>query len=220
LFQDIQGVLLTIDNSTNKLAAGDPIRRALKEALVRSDQVIADSRERVLELRAEDVERRSIGTALNRVGNDLATLYERAPVLRVIELGTEEFLHPIVFEEIFRIGREALLNAFRHSGAERVETEILFTRDVLSIRIADDGVGIDEQMLSEGGKPGHFGLRGMFERAQRIGAKLTVRSKPGAGTEVELSIARAIAIESNRKGWRWPWIWALPSKTNIRTSDS
>jgi signal transduction histidine kinase/ligand-binding sensor domain-containing protein len=205
LFQDIQGVLLTIDNSTNKLATGDPIRQALKETLLRSDQVIADSRERVLELRAEDVERRSIGTALNRVGNDLGTLYERAPVLRVIELGTEQFLHPIVFEEVFRIGREALLNAFRHSGAERVETEILFARDVLSIRITDNGVGIDERMLSEGGKPGHFGLRGMSERAQRIGAKLTIRSKPGAGTEVVLSIARAIAIESRRGGWRWPW---------------
>jgi signal transduction histidine kinase/ligand-binding sensor domain-containing protein len=207
LFQDIQGVLLAIDNSTNKLAEGDPTRHALKEALLRSDRVIADSRERVLELRAEDVERRSIGTALNRVGNDLATLYERAPALRVIELGTEEVLHPVVFEEVFRIGREALLNAFRHSGAERVETEILFARDVLSIRITDDGVGIDERMLSDGGKPGHFGLRGMFERAQRIGAKLTIRSKPGAGTEVELSIARAIAIESRRGGWRW---WSMP----------
>jgi signal transduction histidine kinase/ligand-binding sensor domain-containing protein len=205
LFQDIQGVLLTIDNSTNKLAAGDPTRQALKNALLRSDRVIADSRERVLELRAEDVERRTIGTALNRVGNDLSTLYERAPSFRVIELGTEEFLHPLVFEEVFHIGREALLNAFRHSGAEQVETEILFARDVLSIRITDNGVGIDERMLSEGGKPGHFGLRGMYERAQRIGAKLAIRSKPGAGTEVALSIARAIAIESRREGWKWPW---------------
>ena len=204
---------LAIDNSTNKLAEGDPTRHALKEALLRSDQVIADSRERVLELRAEDVERRSIGTALNRVGNDLGSLYERAPALRVIELGTEELLHPLVFEEVFRIGREALLNAFRHSGAERVETEILFARDVLSIRVTDDGVGIDERMLSEGGKHGHFGLRGMFERAQRIGAKLTIRSKPGAGTEVELSIPRAIAIESRRGGWRWPWARVRPSET-------
>jgi signal transduction histidine kinase/ligand-binding sensor domain-containing protein len=205
LFQDIQGVLLAIDNSTNKLAAADPARQELKQALLRSDQVIADSRERVLELRAEDVERRSIGTALNRVGNDLGTLYERGPGLRVIELGTEELLHPIVFEEVFRIGREALLNAFRHSGAERIETEILFAREGMLIRITDNGVGIDERMLGEGGKPGHFGLRGMFERAQRVGAKLTIRSKPGAGTEVELSIARAVAIESRSRGWRWPW---------------
>jgi signal transduction histidine kinase/ligand-binding sensor domain-containing protein len=217
LFQDIQGVLLTIDNATNKLEAGDPTRRALKEALLRSDEVIAHSRERVLELRAEDVERRSIGTALNRVGNDLATLYERAPVLRVIELGTEELLHPVVFEEVFHIGREALLNAFRHSGAERVETEIRFARDVFAIRISDDGVGIDERMLSEGGKPGHFGLRGMFERAQRIGARLTIRSKPRAGTAVELSIASAIAIESRREGWRWPWARRPPRTGGYQT---
>jgi len=203
LFQDIQGVLLKIDNSTNTLAEGHPARSDLKDALRLSDKVMADSRQRILELRAEYMDRGSIGRALSQLGGDLGEVYPLGPSFRVVELGTPENLHPIVFEEVFRICREALFNAFRHSGAKQVEAEVLFTRDTFSVRITDDGTGIDERVLSEGGKPGHFGLQGMVERAKKIGAKLTIRSRPHAGTELELSIPKTVACGSRREGRHW-----------------
>jgi signal transduction histidine kinase len=202
LFQNIQGVLLTIDNSTNTLAEGHPTRSALKDALRLSDQVMAESRKRVLELRSEDLDRTSIGRSLNQVGSDLGKVYAPAPVFRVVELGTPEGLHPIVFEEVFHVCREALFNAFRHSNARQVEAEVLFTRDTFSVRITDDGTGIDECVLSEGGKPGHFGLKGMLERAKKIGARLTIRSRPRVGTEIELSIPKTVACGPRSKGSR------------------
>jgi signal transduction histidine kinase len=202
LFQNIQGVLLTIDNSTNTLAEEHPTRHALKDALRLSDQIMAESRKRVMELRSEDLDRRSIGGALSQVGSDLGTVYAPAPVFRVIELGTPEDLHPIVFEEVFHVCREALFNAFRHANARRVEAEVLFTRDTFSVRITDDGTGIDERVLNDGGKPGHFGLKGMLERAEKIGARLAIRSRPRVGTEIELSIPKTVACGPRSKGSR------------------
>ena len=207
LFQDIQGVLLRIDNSTNTLAEEHPARSDLKDALRLSDQVMADSRERVLELRAENMDRGSIGPALSQVGGDLGKVYAPAPAFQVVELGAAERLHPIVFEEVFHICREALFNAFRHSGARHIEVEILFARDTFSVRITDDGTGIDERVLSDGGRPGHFGLKGMIERARKIGARLTIRSRPGAGTEVELSIPKSVACNSRSTGWLRGLLW-------------
>ena len=201
LFQSVQGLFLTIDNSTNTLPEGHPTRSALKTALERSDEVMAESRERVLELRSEGLDRQSIGQALGQVGNELSKLYPAA--FRAVELGTPQGLHPVVFEEVFHVGREALFNAFRHANASQIEVEILFTRDTFSVRIADDGLGIDEKVLSQGGRPGHFGLQGMLERARKIGARLTIRSRPHAGTELELSMSRAVASGSRRVGWQW-----------------
>jgi signal transduction histidine kinase/ligand-binding sensor domain-containing protein len=204
LFQNIQGVLLTIDNSTNKLSESNSIRGELKDALRLSDEVMAESRERILELRAEDIERKSIGQVLSQVGTDLSK--RNSSSFRVVELGSSDYLHPVVFEEVLNICREALFNAFQHSGATNIEAEILFERDTFSVRISDDGVGIDEQILSEGGRPGHFGLKGMVERANKLGAKLTIRGKLHAGTEIELSMPMTVAVGARREGWRrfWP----------------
>jgi len=215
LFQNIQGVLLTIDNSTNKLSEGNSIRGELKDALRLSDEIMAESRERVLDLRAEDKGGKSIGQALTDLGNELAQEY--GAEFRVIELGTPESLHPLVFEEIFRICREALLNAFRHSHAERIEAEILFAHGSFSIRISDDGIGIDEGVLSEGGKPGHFGLKVMAERARKLGAKLTIRSRRNAGTELELSMPEAVARGSRSPRWRWRWRWPWTGRPSSST---
>jgi signal transduction histidine kinase/ligand-binding sensor domain-containing protein len=214
LFQSIQGVLLTIDNSTNKLPDGNSIRGELKDALRLSDKVMADSRERVLDLRADDMPGKSIGQALTQLGQDLERQYGGA--FRVIELGTPENLHPVVFDEVFRICSEALLNAFRHSHAERIEAEILFGHDSFSIRIGDNGIGIAEGVLSEGGKSGHFGLKVMAERARKLGAKFTIRSKRNAGTELELSMPRTVACGSRGARWRWPWIGRRGSGTPIQ----
>jgi signal transduction histidine kinase len=111
-------------------------------------------------------------------------------------------MNPVVFSETERIAREGIYNAFLHSGASRIEVELTFDTGLLCLRIRDDGSGIDAEILSAG-KLGHWGLSGMRERAQTIGAQLNIWSHTGAGTEIELSIPASIAYPPNRKQSFW-----------------
>jgi nitrate/nitrite-specific signal transduction histidine kinase len=96
-------------------------------------------------------------------------------------------LAPEIEDEIYRIGREALTNAFRHSGAKRVDLTPQFSDTRLIMRIHDDGHGIDSN-VPENGRDGHWGLKGMRERATRICGLLIKSSSPTAGTQIQLSV--------------------------------
>lgn len=98
-------------------------------------------------------------------------------------------------DEIYRITREALRNAFRHAGARHIETEITYGERTLRLRIRDDGKGIPPEVL-ETGRRGHYGLSGMRERAKQFGGKLDIWNRPGAGAEIELSVTGAIAYRA------------------------
>jgi len=89
-------------------------------------------------------------------------------------VGDAERMHPIVRDEIYRIGYEAIRNACVHSSASKLEVELTYGQD-LALRVADNGVGIDSE-VADRGKDGHFGLQGMRERVVRIGGKLTIVS--------------------------------------------
>jgi nitrate/nitrite-specific signal transduction histidine kinase len=118
--------------------------------------------------------------------------------------GTPRNLHPILRDEVYRIAGEAVRNAFKHAQAERVEVEIRYDQRELRVRVRDDGKGIDAKLLNEGGRPGHFGLRGMRERAKLLGGKLAVWSETGSGTEIELRIPGSRAYETSparRRSW-------------------
>lgn len=99
--------------------------------------------------------------------------------------GSNQQLRPIIRDEVYRGGHEALLNAFRHSEATRIELEMQYNPKQLRIVVRDNGKGIDSDVVRQG-REGHWGLSGMRERAQQIGGKLKVWSRVGAGTEVEV----------------------------------
>jgi signal transduction histidine kinase len=101
-------------------------------------------------------------------------------------------LDPIVFNDVTRIAREALVNAFQHAQARRIEVALAYSDIGVCLRIRDDGKGIDPVILN-GGKTGHWGLSGMRERAEKVGAQLKIWSQAGAGTEVELTIRAKVA---------------------------
>ena len=97
---------------------------------------------------------------------------------------------------------EALRNAFRHAQAERVEVEIRHEDKEFRVRLRDDGKGIDPVVLASQGIQGHYGLRGMPERAALMGGKLAVWSEVDAGTEVELRLpAPAVYVTSGTGSW-------------------
>jgi signal transduction histidine kinase len=113
---------------------------------------------------------------------------------RVSVSGRQQPLNPSVQQEMYRIGREALLNAFCHSNAKRVEFELEYAEEGLKMRVRDDGVGIDPQVLQDG-REGHWGLAGMRERAARIGGLLNIASSPDGGTEIQLWIPNGLAFQ-------------------------
>jgi signal transduction histidine kinase len=126
----------------------------------------------------------------------------------------------IVRDEIYKIAAEALRNSFRHAQAGRVEVEIRYDHEQFRLRVRDDGKGIDPKVLANQGIEGHYGLRGMTERAALIGGKLAVWSEAGAGTEVELRLpARIVYATSPRRTW-WSRLLAPKTPANVRGDAS
>ena len=116
-------------------------------------------------------------------------------------------MHPIIRDEVYRIGREAVTNAFRHSSAKSIEVELEYGPEELRMAVRDDGCGISPSVLQQG-RDGHFGLPGMRERAEKIGAKLKVWSGVANGTELELLVPGRIAFESRPSTTLPRWITA------------
>jgi signal transduction histidine kinase len=108
--------------------------------------------------------------------------------------GESRAIRPLIQYEVFRIASEAIVNAFKHSGANSVRVDLDYLNG-LRIFVQDDGGGMPEQVLLQG-RDGHFGLSGMRERADRIGANLEVSSRVGVGTEVGLTVPGNVAFES------------------------
>jgi signal transduction histidine kinase len=141
--------------------------------------------------------------AFSRIRQELAA--QQSTSFRVIVEGQVRSLHPLVRDDVYRIGREALINAFRHSQAGSIEVEVEYTDRELRVVVRDDGCGIDPHVLSSG-REEHWGLSGMRERASRIGAKLRMWSDATSGTEVELSVPSHIAYRLDSLH-RWlPWL--------------
>ncbi|HWY71388.1 MAG TPA: histidine kinase [Terriglobales bacterium] len=134
-----------------------------------------------------------LGQAFSRILQDLGI---EGPIkFRVIVLGSARKLHPLIRDEVYQIGRELLVNAFRHSRASCIEVELEYAPKRFRMVVRDDGCGIDPQVL-HAGRDGHRGLAGVRQRAKRVGARLRIWSRAAAGTEVALSVLNSIAFES------------------------
>jgi signal transduction histidine kinase len=206
-FQGIQGLLLRFNTGTALLKRDEPARTIFDEALEQSDRVMSEGRELMLDLRAGSINTTELADALALVGNDLKKAYPGD--FRVAVTGGPLPLHPIVFDEIHRLGREALSNAFRHGHAKSVEAELNYERNQFRLCIRDDGIGIDAEVLSRGSRAGHFGLPGMRERAAKIGGHVDIWSRPGAGTEIEVRVPAAAAYVPKAKRSRLGWLRAV-----------
>ena len=113
--------------------------------------------------------------------------------------GESRELHPILRDDVFRVAGEALRNAFVHAQASRIEVDIRYGTERFRVRIRDDGKGIESQIVTDKGRAGHWGLRGMHERAKRVGGNLEVWSKPDSGTEIELTIPASTAYATSNQ---------------------
>jgi signal transduction histidine kinase/ligand-binding sensor domain-containing protein len=193
----LQGVLsasMQLDLAEDQLPEDSPLKGLVQSVLATLRLVTEESRMALRGLRLEDVENNDLAMAFQRV--KLEFPHKDTVVFRVVAQGTPRAVRTEIRNEIYRIGREAIVNAYLHSEAAAIEVEIQYARTQLSLLVRDDGRGIDSSILEEG-RDGHWGLSGMRERSQRIGATLKLRSRPGAGTEIELVVPGHLAFEDD-----------------------
>jgi ligand-binding sensor domain-containing protein len=194
LLQNVQGLILKFHVIGQRIPTADPNRQEIEKTLDYADQVLAEGRDRVRNLRASTVGLGGLPRAFQQVVEEAAP--NHSSTFKTVVEGTVLELHPMIREEAYCIGREALMNALTHSEARNIEAEITYDSRAFRLRIRDDGRGIDPDILEKGGRADHWGLQGMRERADRIGAKLDFWSRPGSGTEVELTVPAATAYGS------------------------
>ena len=173
------------------------VKPRLDRILEIMNQGIAEGRNTIRDLRSCDSDTADLVLALSTVPQGLAGHSDID--FRVNVSGQQQPLQPSIEREVYRIGREALVNAFCHSQAKRVEFELEYSDTDLHMRVRDDGCGIHPQVL-HAGRDGHWGLAGMRERATRIGGLLNISSSADAGTEVQLSIPSGIAFGRSLAG--------------------
>jgi signal transduction histidine kinase len=206
ILQNLHGLMFRFQAARNMLPKRpQEAMKALDGAIMRTEQAIAESRDAIKDLRSERDTPTDLAELLTETGRELENAGDangNPPVFRVIVEGQRQTLAPALQEEVYRIARELLRNAFRHARAQRIEVEIRYDSHLLRVRIRDDGKGIAPTVLKEG-RHGHWGLPGVRERAQRVGAKVDFWSEAGMGTEVQLTVPGAVAYKVSERTGFW-----------------
>jgi ligand-binding sensor domain-containing protein/signal transduction histidine kinase len=211
LLQGFLSASMQLHVAADHIPEDSPAKPLLGRVLQLMGQVTEEGRNALRGLRSSSRDAYSLEQALSHVPQELAIPGEIA--YRVIVDGQPRALHPVIRDEVYRIGRESLVNAFRHAQANSIEVEVEYAANHLRILIRDDGCGIDPQVLRTG-RDGHWGLPGMRERSERIGAKLKVWSRSSSGTEVELLVPGNVAYPHHAGNGRLSWLTRLyPLKT-------
>ena len=179
-----------------------PAKARISHTLELMGRVVEEGRNAVQGLRSAQRDLPDLEGSFSRIVNEIPAT--RDVRFRVLVDGLTRPLHPIVRDEVYRIGREAILNAFRHASANAIEVTLEYRDKGVRLLVHDDGRGLDPELLRFG-REGHFGLPGMRERAERIGGQLRVLSRPGSGTDVELSISGTSAYQSSPRSRPWGW---------------
>jgi ligand-binding sensor domain-containing protein/signal transduction histidine kinase len=208
LLQSVQGLILRFHAVAESLGRDAPTHAAMERVLQRADDVMGEARGRVLDLRAHPPG--DLPDMLADLGGELAPDY--AVDVRMVVDGSARTLDPLVCDEVYRIAREAVLNALQHAHAGHVVLELVYEPGRLTVRIRDDGVGLPQEVLRSGGRSGHWGLSGMRERAERIGATLDLKADRGKGTDVILHVPADVAYRAGPPVARWwqRWGWRRP----------
>jgi len=198
LLQSVQGLILKFHAVAKQIPGHDtPAHDALEKALDRADEVLAEGRDRVRNLRTNRIPFGGLPAAFEHVAKEAPQ--GRETTFKTVVEGRVRMLHPMVRDETYCIGREAIVNALTHSKGLHVEVEITYDPRQFRLRVRDDGRGLDPKILDEEGRPNHWGLQGMRERSERIGAQLKIWSRPDTGTEVELIVPGATAYQDQTK---------------------
>ena len=217
LLQSFQALLPLLQAGINMFGSrpADALR-TFEKAADHASQAIAEGRDAIQGMRTSTVEKNDLAVAIRTVGEELASGASKqpAPNFNVVVEGVSRNLHPILRDEVYRLAVEALRNAFRHAAAQSVEVEIRYDEKYFRLRVRDDGKGIPSDVLSGDGREGHYGLRGMRERAKLVGGKLAIWTELDGGTEIELNIPGARAYVKST-----PPFWQFGKRSQTETDE-
>jgi signal transduction histidine kinase/ligand-binding sensor domain-containing protein len=187
LLQSLVAVALEFDDIADQL---DPTQATVKARVVRIrarvEEYILEARQSISNLRSPMLEQSDLGTALKRAGEGATGSGGIRFDFSLV--GAPRPLDPTLEEQLLRIGQEAISNAVRHGEASSIRLELCFDPRTVRLRVSDDGCGFDPEDPPR--DTAHWGIAGMRERAERVGARLSLVSQPGAGTTVEALVAQ------------------------------
>lgn len=192
LLQTVQGSKLVADHALKNTDDHSRLVRAMEQLSTWLDQATEEGRAALHSLRASTTEKNDLAEALGRAIDECRRL-SNAEILFSVN-GDSRDVHPVVRDEVYRIGYEAIRNSCSHSGGDRLDVRLEYAHDLL-LRVSDNGSGIDSEVV-EKGKEGHFGLRGMRERAERVGAKFSLDSSSNSGTTITLIVPGRVAFRT------------------------
>ena len=210
LLQGFLSASMQLHVATLEVPTDSPARGKLVYVHRLMGKVIDDGRLAIQGLRAPDSAVGELEGALSTVVQELGL--PETTRFRVIVEGDPQALAPLIRDEVYRIAREALVNAIRHADARLLEVTLDYRGERFIVTVRDDGIGIADQDVLTSGRDRHWGLAGMRERAAAVGATLKLLSRSGAGTEIELSLPRRIAFPdapSQRRPW---WLARRPRR--------
>jgi signal transduction histidine kinase len=220
LLQGFQGLMFRLEAVREHLRRSpEAAAESLDSALRMGDLAIGKGREAIQNLRSAALEQGDLATLLGALGAEisLGMRPQSMPSYRMVIEGKPRELSPNVRDDIYKIAREAVRNAYQHAHAQQIEVKVIFGNEELKVRVRDDGIGVNPAILLQGQIAGHWGLPGMRERSEGIGGHFNVRSEPNAGTDVDLTISSAIAYSDPARP-RYRWIRQLrPSAGRART---
>jgi signal transduction histidine kinase/ligand-binding sensor domain-containing protein len=188
ILQTIQGSKLVADSALKQSSDPARMRGALEQLSVWLGRVTDESRAALESLRTSTKETNDLAEAFQRTMEECRINSPMAATFSVV--GEVSEMHPVVRDEVYRIGCEAIRNASVHSHATHLQVELAYAEDLI-LRVHDNGVGIDPAIVDKG-KEGHFGLQGMHERARRIMARFTIDTSTLSGTAIKLIVPGGI----------------------------
>jgi len=186
LFQGFIGASLLLHQELEQTPADSPSKLSLERAINLVDRAVENGRVALKKLSGSGSVPGSLEQAFSELRNEFR--FSNGVRFRILIVGKPKALNRRVREQVFLIGREAVINALRHSGAKNIDVEIEYLRNRTRVLVRDDGCGIDPKVVQSGWNS-HWGLQGMRERAENIGAQFRIWSRRGAGTEVEIFVS-------------------------------
>jgi ligand-binding sensor domain-containing protein len=184
LSQNLAGIALGLDSVHMQLPdVGGGLRDCIEEVCRLARYSLAEARRAIMDLRSDKLEGEPLDVALPELAGRVAP----SVPTRVEVIGAPRRINPVAERNLLRILQEALTNSARHAGPCQIEVELRYAPDLVSLHVSDNGSGFEPSNAGSTAT-GHFGLTGMRERAARIGAQLTLESKPGAGTDLRVEV--------------------------------